>query len=252
MQHNTSSCVGRVSSDSRCASRRRERERLGSPQSTGKVGWGGVGSKFSMRLGSEWAWFALEGKDHASLQKGTRVESRDVWRRDCHKRRSCSLGWLARKQCQQIARMLMKMTCQTAGGCQLGGSWRPTHRTPRMTSCGFEDLAGPGKPHQGLTGTVESPDDPDVRFSRCLMRPATSFPVACALVCLLVLVWRVSWERRRNKVWYRTLEGLTEDFLAGRRRLEKGQLGRVLYQEGNNPSCAQVGTGSAIRPGHPI
>lgn len=95
MLHNTSSCVGRVSSDSRCASRRRERERLGSPQSTGKVGWGGVGSKFSMRLGSEWAWFALEGKDHASLQKGTRVESRDVGKRRLPQEEGLALwaGW---------------------------------------------------------------------------------------------------------------------------------------------------------------
>lgn len=78
--------------------------------------------------------------------KGTQVENREV-SREISTEEGLSLclvsGW-QEKQCQQIARMLMKMTCQTAGVCQLGGSWRPTHRTPRMTSCGFEDLAGPG------------------------------------------------------------------------------------------------------------
>lgn len=115
MQHNTSSCVGRVSSDSRCASRRRERERLGSPQSTGKVGWGGVGSKFSMRLGSEWTWSALEGKDHASLQKGTRVESRDVWRKELPHKKVLLSGLAGKK--------IMPANCANADEDDLSNGW---------------------------------------------------------------------------------------------------------------------------------
>lgn len=120
-QHVQSVCVGRVSSDSRCASRRRERERLGSPQSTGRVGWGGVGSKFSMRLGSEWAWFALEGKDHASLQKGTRVESRDVGKKKTASEEGLACfalwaGWLAGKK-------TMPANCANADEDDLSNGW---------------------------------------------------------------------------------------------------------------------------------
>lgn len=120
-----------------------------------------------------------------------------------------------------------------------------------MTSCGFEDLAGPGKPHQGLTGPVESPDDPDVRFT-CLMRRNVLSAARVSPVCGdCGLGWRVSAERRRDKVWYgpRRVDGrLGWQGDAGLRRGGWAEFyikrGPVLARR-----CAEVGTRSVVRPG---
>lgn len=121
--------------------------------------------------------------------EGTQLEkSRSS--REAPTKSSLVFGW--QEQTDSEIAWMLKMTCQTAGAAQLGGSWRPTHRTSRMTSCGFDDLVGEGKPHQGLTGRDASPDGPNVRFA-CLMRrnvPSLSCPRLASVRPGLSRQWR--------------------------------------------------------------
>lgn len=87
---------------------------------------GGVEWKFNVRLGK-----ALREQRSCLIREEAPEDDIGVWREA-----PTSSDW-QEKDGQQIAKMLKMACCQTAGAGQLGGSWGPMHRAPRMTSRGF-------------------------------------------------------------------------------------------------------------------